>query len=62
MENLIRRVKSGSWVALGGTITVTIGMFLEHIEVFELSDKQEIIALIIGTAIVTQITKVLNQK
>ena len=62
MNELQKRFTSGLWVAFGGFVTVVITLTLEHIEVFNLSETEKTMALILGTAIVTQITKYLNTK
>jgi hypothetical protein len=61
MEELVKRIKSGAWVALGGFVVTVISLALENIGVFELTQQEQAIVVILGTAIVTQITKYLNK-
>jgi hypothetical protein len=61
MEQLLKRIKSAGWIALAGFIATIIGLTLEHIDALNLGQTEKTIALIIGTAVVSQITKYLNQ-
>jgi uncharacterized membrane protein len=60
METLIRRIKGGAWVALAGAIVTIITLVVENLDALALTDVQQTWALIIGTAIVSSITKQLN--
>lgn len=61
MEYLIKRIKSAGWIALAGFIATIIQISIENIDAFQLTDSQQAIALIVGTAIISQITKYLNK-
>lgn len=61
-EQLQKRFSSGLWVAFGGFITLVITLTLENIEAFNLTEAEKAVVLILGTAVVTQITKYLNTK
>lgn len=62
MEELLKRIKSAGWVALAGFIATAITLTIEYIDVFNLTAQQQALAVIFGTAIVSQITKWLNTR
>ena len=62
MQEFLKRVKSGAWVAFGGFVATLLTLTLQHIDAFDLSENGKLFAVILLTAIVTQITKWLNTK
>lgn len=60
MEQLIKRLKGAAWTAFAGLVVVVIGLVLENLNAFNLTEVQATYAMIIGTAIISQITKHLN--
>lgn len=62
MEELLKRIKGALWVSAAGFIATAITLTLQYISVFNLTEQQQAIAIILGTATVSQITKWLNTK
>lgn len=62
METLVKRLKSATWTAFAGFVVVVIGLVIENLNDFNLTEAQKTFALIIGTAIISQITKTLNTR
>ncbi|MBT6053329.1 MAG: hypothetical protein HOG49_41580 [Candidatus Scalindua sp.] len=60
METLVKRIKGAAWVSAAGFIVVVIGLVLENLDALELTGVQQTWMMIVGTAIVSQITKYLN--
>ena len=61
MEELLKRIKGGLWVALAGFIITVIGLVLENISVLNLGETEKVVVMILGTALISQITKYLNK-
>jgi hypothetical protein len=62
MEELFKRIKGGLWVAFAGFMATAITLLLQNLDVLNLTPGAEAIIVILGTAIVSQITKFLNTK
>ena len=61
MKELFKRIKGAVWVSFAGFVVVVIGLVLENLDTLNLTEVQTTIAIILGTAIVSQITKHLNR-
>ena len=61
-KELKKRLIGGLWVTFAGFMATAIGLFLQHIDAFSLNQTEKTLYLIIGTAIVSQITKYLNSR
>jgi len=62
MKELIKRIKSGVWVAGASFLVTVVGLILQNIGVFNLTPTEAVIATALGTALVSQITKYLNKQ
>ena len=60
MNELLKRLKSATWIAFAGLVVAIIGLVLENLSAFNLTEVQATFAMIIGTSIISQITKYLN--
>ena len=61
MKQLYKRIRGGAWIAFAGFFVTVVGLALENLDVFQLTETQGTIVLIIGTALISQITKYLNK-
>ncbi len=61
MDYLKTRIKSGFWIALAGFITVLLGLVIQNIGKFEIPAPYDTITMIFCTAIISQLTKWLNE-
>lgn len=59
-EVLWKRIKGSLWVAFAGFTVTVFGLVLENLDALNLTESQQLTALIVGTAIVSSITKQLN--
>ena len=57
---LSKRTKGCLWITLAGIISTILLLVVENIGMFQLTDNWKLIVVILGTAIVSQITKWLN--
>jgi len=60
MSKLLKRVKAGAWIALAGFISTLLVLVVENIERFQLSEQGRVVVIILATAVVSQITKAIN--
>lgn len=56
----LKRFKSGIWIAIAGVVGTALTILLESIDRFELGELPKMIAVIILTALISQITKAIN--
>ena len=61
-EELKKRVKSGSWIVLAGFVVTALSLLIERLDVFQLTEVEKTLLFVVGTALVSQITKWLNTK
>ena len=61
MEEFIKRIKAGLWVATGGFVVTTLGVVLQNLDLLHLTDFEKVMYTAVLTGIVTQVTKWLNK-
>lgn len=58
---ILKRFKSGGWIAIAGGISFVLSEIIANIDYLSISPEWKSVLILVGTAIISQITKLLNK-